>query len=165
MTTHLLDKSRHNRISFDCGVDALNAYLRLTANQHASKDNTRTYVLEDQNDTSKIIGYYTLTMIHLDISSLPSNLQKRYAVNHSAGLIARLAVDKRFKDQGIGSWLLVDALLKLLKASELVAFPFVFVEAKEGVSAFYEAHGFKALKDEPDKLFMTIKSIRKSFTK
>ena len=43
-----LDKSKHDRKRFDCGVDALNNYLRLMANQQSVRDNTRTYVLEKE---------------------------------------------------------------------------------------------------------------------
>ena len=46
MQTVQLDKKRHNRKDFDCEVNALNDYLHSKANQHASKDNTRTYILE-----------------------------------------------------------------------------------------------------------------------
>ena len=42
-----LDKKKHDRKRFDCGVAPLNNYLRVMANQQAAKDNTRTFILED----------------------------------------------------------------------------------------------------------------------
>ena len=160
-----LDKNRHERNYFDCGTEVLNNYLRLMANQQSSKDNSRTYVLEAPKNTKRIIGFYTLTMVTVDLSSLPDALQKKHQNNHSAGLIARLAVDKRYAHKGFGAWLLVDALKKLLMASNTVAFPIIIVDAKEGVSAFYEKFGFTPFKDEKNKLFITVADIRASFAK
>ena len=93
MITVPLNKKGHDRKGFDCGVDALNSYLRMMANQQDKKDNTRTFVLEDINKPKGIIGYYTLTMTSLDLSVLPDQLKKKHTYAQSAGLIARLAVD------------------------------------------------------------------------
>jgi len=162
MISVALDKNKHDRKYFDCGVDALNNYLRLMANQQSTKDNARTYVLESTTDTQKIIGYYTLTMASLDLSALPKRLQNKHKNTQSAGLIARLAVDKRYKGQGFGEWLLIDSLKKLLLASETVGFPLVVVDAKEGAIEFYEKMGFTKFFDAEHKLYMTIADIRKS---
>lgn len=157
-----LDKNRHDLKSFDCGVDTLNNYLRLMANQQSSKDNSRTYVLEGVENKKQIIGFYTLTMVSVDLSSLPTKLQKKHKHNDSVALIARLAVDKDHANKGLGAWLLVDALKKLLSASDSVGFPLVVVDAKDGVSAFYEKFGFVPFKDEDNKLFISIADIRAS---
>lgn len=162
MISVTLDKKKHDRKHFDCGVAALNNYLHLMANQQSTKDNTRTYVLENTSDSQKIIGYYTLMMTSLDLNCLPKKLQNRHTNSHSAGLIARLAVDKRYKRQGFGEWLLIDSLKKLLLASETVGFPLVVVDAKEGAIAFYEKMGFTKFFDTENKLYMTIADIRKS---
>jgi GNAT superfamily N-acetyltransferase len=160
-----LDKKRHDRNYFDCGIGALNNYLRLMANQQSSKDNSRTYVLEVPKNAKHIIGFYTLTMVTVDLSTLPDTLQKRHQNHHSAGLIARLAVDKRYAHKGFGTWLLVDALKKLLMASDTVAFPIIIVDAKEGVSAFYRKFGFTPFKHEKNKLFISVADVRASFAK
>ena len=163
MTSIPLDKKRHDRKRFDCDVKALNNYLQMMANQQSNRDNTRTFVLEDDKDSKFIIGYYTLTMIAMNLTSLPSTLQKKHQNSNSAGLIARLAVDKRYKGKGFGEWLLVDALKKLLNASDSVAFPLIVVDVKDGASDFYKKFGFVAFLDEDNKLFITVDSVRKSF--
>ena len=163
MITVSLDKKRHDRKGFDCGVKALNNYLQMMANQQSNRDNSRTFVLEDDNNSTVIIGYYTLTMIPINLTSLPSNLQKKHQNSNSAGLIARLAIDKKYRGKGFGEWLLVDALIKLLNASDSVAFPLIVVDAKEGASDFYKKFGFVSFFDEENKMFMTVDSVRKSF--
>jgi len=163
MITVPLDKKRHDRKRFDCGVKALNNYLQMMANQQSSRDNTRTFVLEDMQDSKYIVGYYTLTMIAMDLTALPLDLQKKHPNSNSAALIARLAVDKRYIKNGFGEFLLVDSLKKLLDASNLVAFPIIVVDAKDGASDFYKRFGFISFFDEDNKLFITVDSVRKSF--
>lgn len=165
MITVPLDKKKHKRNLFDCGVEALNNHLCLMASQQSDKDNTRTFVLEDMQNPESIIGYYTLTMTTLDLSLLPQKLQKKHKNAQSGGLIARLAVDKKYAKQGFGEWLLIDALKKLLSASNTVAFPLVIVDAKAGAKQFYEKFGFVPFNDMPNKLFITIADVKASLKK
>ena len=163
MQTVQLDKKRHNRKDFDCEVDALNDYLHSMANQQSLKDNSRTYILENSENPSEIVGYYTLTMTTVELSKLPSKLQKKHFNNYSSALIARLAVDKRYKHKKIGSWLLIDALKRVLNASDIVAFPMVIVDAKDGVAEFYKKFGFSSFLNEENKLYLPIATIRANF--
>jgi predicted N-acetyltransferase YhbS len=156
------NKALHDREGFDCGVSALNHYFMLMANQQASRDHARTYVIVDEAQPERVMGYYTLTMVSIDITALPQNLQKKHRQAATAGLIARLAVDMRYSKKGYGAWLLVDALHRLLEASESVGFPWVVVDAKDGVADFYNRFGFQSFEDTPKKLFMTMEDIRKN---
>ncbi len=160
MNSTLLDKNKHDRKRFDCGIEALNNYLCMMANQQSGKDNSRTFVLEDQKESQYIIGYYTLAMAPIELEALPEKLRKKHQNSYTAGLIARLAVDKRYTKQGYGEWLLIDALRKLLSASDTVAFPIIIVDAKSGAVKFYEQFGFKAFTDSPNKLFITVATVR-----
>ncbi len=162
MMTVRLDKNKHDRHYFDCGVAPLNNYLRMMASQQSQQDNTRTFVLVDEQNSERMIGYYTLTMTPIDLSALPDKLQKKHHNASSGGLIARLAVDKRYAKQGHGEWLLIDALTRLLQASETVTFPVVIVDAKDGAIGFYEKFGFTPFQDSTNKLFLTIADIRAS---
>ena len=160
MITVHLDKNSHDRKRFDCGVEALNNYLRVMANQQSAKDNSRTFVLEDVNTPCYIVGYYTLTMTSIDLARVPEKLHRKHHNAQSSGLIARLAVDKRYARQGFGEWLLIDALKKLLIVTETVAFPLVVVDAKKGIIEFYKRFGFTPFSDMPNKLYMPILDIR-----
>jgi len=132
----------------------------MMANQQSNKDNSRTFVLEDESKPKYIIGLYTLTMAPIDLSALPPALQKKHHHAHSGGLIARLAVDKRYTHQGYGEWLLVDALKKLVSASDQVAFPVIIVDAKAGAIQFYEKFGFIPFAHQANKLFITVADVR-----
>ena len=163
MKCTLLDPSKHDGESFDCKNRALNNFLKHIANQNAKRDLSRTYILSDKEKQSRIIGFYTLSLIHISLEDTPKKLQKKYGSTLVAGLIARLGVDKRYQKRGYGSILLVDALLRLLSASEEVGFAIVVVDAKEGMSKFYSGFGFTPFLSNPDKLYMSIKDIRASF--
>ena len=162
MESALLDKAKHDKSRFNCGIESLNNYLKMMAAQQAKKDNSRTFVLEDASNESHIIGFYTLTMTQIDLNALPTKLQKKHQSSISGGLIARLAVDERYKGQGFGEWLLIDALRKLLAASDSIGFPVVIVDAKDGAKCFYEKYGFTVFLDAENKLFITMADIRAS---
>lgn len=163
MDTVLLNVGKHNRIAFDCGSEPLNHYLATIANQHLKNDNSRTFILEDEADSSGIAGYYTLTMVSLEMDSFAGKLKKKHQSASAAGLIARLAIDKRYQGNGLGSWLLVDALRKLVLASDYVAFPVIIVDAKDSAKDFYLNYGFQAFQDTENKLFITVSDVRASF--
>lgn len=76
-----LDGKKHNRVRFDCKVVALNSYLQNIVNQHSKKDSARSYVLRDEYNSSFIVGFYTLSLTTLDISSLSQHLQKSFPLN------------------------------------------------------------------------------------
>lgn len=155
-----LDKNQHDRRNFDCGNKALNDYLKIMANQNAKNDNARTYILEHQQYPNQIIGFYTLSMTIIDLNGLPQKLQKKHPLSLAAGLIARLAIDKRYQGKRLGEVLLIDALKRLLKVSDQVGFPLVIVDAKDGAQAFYAKYGFTPFQDLEGKFFMTIADIR-----
>ena len=162
METVRLDPSRHERKRFDCGVAVLNRFLQLTAHQQSRRDNSRTYVLEDPEDSTRIVGFYTITIISLAIPKLPAPLRKRHPHTTAAALIARLAVDRGYQSKGFGSWLLADALHRILASAEILGFPVVLVDAKDGAQGFYEAFGFRPMPDNPQKLYLTVADIRAS---
>ena len=85
MQTVLLDKAKHNRNRFNFGVDSLNNYLKAMASYQAKKDNTRTFVLEDECDSTFVIGFYTLTMTPTDPTALPENCKRSTKLRLLAG--------------------------------------------------------------------------------
>ena len=114
--------------------------------------------------TKTTFTFSQLVDITINFDALPIKLRKKHHNISTGGLIARLAVDKRYKKQGYGEWLLIDALRKLLFASETVAFPLVIADAKRGSVEFYEKFGFTPFQDIPNKLFITMADIRMSLS-
>lgn len=78
-------------------------------------------------------------------------------------LIARLAVDRRYQGQRLGSRLLAEALRRAVKASDAVAARIVVVDAiDERAAALYRRWGFIDTPDNPLRLFRRISDIRRS---
>ncbi len=64
--------------AFDCGISALTNWLQTMARQHQKKSISRTYVLVDDAQPSRIIGYYTLAIRGLTPTvALPAAMAKR----------------------------------------------------------------------------------------
>jgi len=79
-----------------------------------------------------------------------------------ATLLGRLAVDRRYQRQGLGVFLLLDALARALRATGDVGSVAVVVDAiDEPARAFYERCEFIALPDQRRRLFLPMKSIAK----
>ena len=60
-----LDPKRHDRAGFDCGVEALNRYLKTLAVQHRAKGIATSFVLIDSEKPAKVLGFYSLSAASL----------------------------------------------------------------------------------------------------
>ena len=72
-----LDKTVHDRKTFDCGEDALNNYLKSVAGQHDVKSLARTFVITSKKNKSKILGFYSLALCQVNLSELPNSIAKK----------------------------------------------------------------------------------------
>ena len=152
----------HNREGFHCGEVALDYYLRTTARQHASKGLSKTFVAVNDDNPDTVIGYFTLTIAEIGADLLPP-AQRRQLPDSALPVIklARLAVDRNYRGQGIGGILLFEALQRAASAQGLIAAVAVLVEAKHPrAAAFYAHYGFVAAPDNSLTLFMGFAPIR-----
>ena len=157
--TQPLDKKRHDRDRFDCGVPVLDTYLQTQAAQEMRRRAAVTYVLEDPNDPGRIRGYYTLSSNSAALGALPEETARKMASypRVSAILLGRLAVDERDRAQGLGGLLLVDALRRACTHSAAIGAALVVVEAKdEAAVRFYQHYGFRTFPDNHHQLFLTM---------
>lgn len=157
---HLLDKS-YDRASFDCGVLELNDFLKAKARQNQKAGFNKTFVAIQADDSDKrVLGFYSLSMGEVDLSLLPEELRKKLP-RHPVPVarLGRLAVDVTTQGRGLGKLLLVDAMTKVLSASESVGVYALLVDAKDDTAKkFYQKYGFIAFKDEPMTLFLPLAS-------
>lgn len=147
----------HNREEFDCGVDALNLFLRRYAFQNQKKHFVRTYVGLFKR---KIIGYYSLAFGEVRQEITPELLIRgmgRY--NVPAIILGRLAVHYDFQSQGIGVGLLKDAILRAKIAEQIAGLRVIIVHAKdERARAFYKKYGFIESLGDPLTLLLPIEN-------
>jgi len=153
----------HSRADFSCGIEALDRYLKEQANQDLRRYIATPFVLIDL-DASRIAGYYTLAASSIELSDLPEDKRKklpRYPLL-PAILLGRLAVDKGYQGQRLGSFLLADALYRSL-ISDIAAVA-IIVDAKDDVAlSFYEYHQFLPLLKHQRRLYLPMTTIAKRF--
>jgi GNAT superfamily N-acetyltransferase len=158
----LLDTDRHDRDAFDCGEPALNEYLQKTAGQHLEKGIANTYILVKSADYERIIGYFTLSFLEVDLSDVPAKYGKKLPKsNLPAVKLARLAIDKSCQGANYGRLLLADAMHRVAIAIRNTAGVVgLFVDAKnKNVASFYEKFGFIPLRDNPLSLMIPHQTI------
>jgi predicted GNAT family N-acyltransferase len=160
----ILDKNKHDRRAFSCGIPALDIYLQRQAAQDMEKNAAVVYVALIEN--SSIAGYYTLSQFGVDVAELPTSLSKRlprYPIV-PATLLGRLAVASAFQGRRLGEALLFDALRRSLDQSAHIASACVVVDAKDAKSAkFYLQYGFVNILDTNHRLFLPMETIRRMF--
>jgi len=153
----------HNRNAFDCGIEDLNQFLKKYANQNQKNNISKTFVALRLPKKKDILGFYTLASGQINLDQLPDK-QKHPRHPVSIARLARLAVDLKAQGEGIGGYLLYDALQKIKAASDMVGIFSVVVDAKdESAQSFYENYGFMELKNPDMALFLPMKTINKLF--
>jgi predicted N-acetyltransferase YhbS len=154
----------HNRRRFDCGNADLNHYLLNTARQHSNKGVSRTFVLVDSDDPLEIIGFFTLSACEILVEKMPTRFAKKYPLRASAAKLARLAVAHHMQRQGMGTYMMLNAIDRVLLIAEHLGVIGFFVDAKEsGAALYYRKFGFIPLPDNPLELFLPIDTIRNAF--
>jgi ribosomal protein S18 acetylase RimI-like enzyme len=153
-TIELLSPS-HVRTTFSSGAPALDRYFRELVSQDVKRRVSNCLVALDE--TGLVAAYYTLAATSLPLTELPTEEAKRlprYPLL-PAGLIGRLAVDQRYRGQGLGSALVVDAILRAIRAEPAI-FALV-VDAKDDAAiGFYQHLGFRRFVSQPMRLFMPL---------
>ena len=160
-----LDKNKHDRAAFSCGVEPLDTYLKRQASQDIDKHVAAVIVLTPDGKT--IAGYYTLSQYAIDLVTLPADTVKKLPKYPElpATLLGRLARSTAYRGQGIGELLLMGALKRALDQSSSIASMAVVVDAKDEQSkAFYVGYGFIELPDHPNRLFLLMKTIEQMFS-
>ena len=153
-----LDTAIHDCAGFDCGVPALNDYLRKFANQHRRRGVSQTYVLVDDRAPTQVLGYYTLSAAQLEAESLSDAERKRLPRYPILCIrMGRLAVSSLSRGQGHGRVLIGLAVERCLKARQEVAAYALVVDAKdESAVEFYRHYGLTACRDAPRTLYLAL---------
>ena len=108
-------------------------------------------------------GYYSLSAASFQRENPPADQTRRlprYPV--PAAVLGRLAVDDGMKGSGVGTFLLMDALNRILLATQTLAVHAVIVDARDDAAgAFYRKYGFVPFTGEGRRLFLPMATIRK----
>jgi GNAT superfamily N-acetyltransferase len=154
----------HQRAEFCCGKPPLDNFLHALVSQYEKRGLGRTYVAVRPGD-ARVWAYYTLASGAVAFDNLPPGAARKLP-RHPVPvvLLARLAVDQAAQGQGLGAFLLVDALRRCQSLAQELGIHAVEVDAlDEPAKAFYERFGFIALQDNPLHLYLPVATIRDAF--
>ncbi len=147
---------------FDCGVPALDEWLKRFALSDQRAGASVTYVLERG---SQIVGFYTLAPHTIESEAAPGRLGAGLPHQRPIPviLLARLGLDRSVQGTGLGGDLLRDALARCAAAADEIGGRAVLVHAKDAeAAAFYQRHGFVPLEQNPNHLCVLMKDLRAS---
>lgn len=149
---------KHQRKNFDCGEESLNLFLKNYARQNSDKGLGKTFVAVRSSET-EVRGYYRLSSGSASFENMPENLP-RYPI--PTAHLGRLAVDKNVKGLGLGEFLLIDALSRVLLAAEELGIYAIELFALNPVAkSFYLRYGFVELKDDEHHLYLPVATLLK----
>ena len=150
---------------FSCGEPTLDTYLakRAFGNDHAGI--ARAYVLLESQDADEVLGFYTLSASNATPEMLPSILGgklPRYPLPVS--YIGMFAVVTGRQGKGIGTELMIDAMMRSAAGAEVVGSTGIFLHSRDAKSTrFYEKMGFTSLGTEATRrpMFMPMGTVRR----
>jgi hypothetical protein len=126
----------HDVSGFDCGTPEINDWLQNRARTSEGK-HARTYVACEGN---AVVGYYCISAGSVQRQVLPSKLKREQGQPNETPVVVlgRLGRDVRYRGTGLGADLLMDAVTRIITASEIVGMRCILVQAiDEGAMAFY----------------------------
>ena len=166
-----LDKSIHDRASFDCGEAELNEFLQRHAARHMETGISITMVLPASETVPDgklpICAFFTVAPGSITRETLPACLKKKlpyYPV--PVFLIGQLAVHNDCKGTGLGKITLIKALEYLWHVHEHIkAFAVIVDCLNAGVAGFYAHYGFQVLcrHEERAKMFLPMTTVNELF--
>jgi predicted GNAT family N-acyltransferase len=161
--TTLLNSS-HKKGEFSCGQPSLDNYLYKQAGQDMDRMLAAVFVM---TESELIKGYYSLSSNSIKRDLVPEIILKKLPKSYNdlpTTLLGRLAIDIRFKGQGLGKLLLIDALKRSYDNSKTSSGSMAVVvdPLDEEAEKFYRKFGFLALPDSK-KMFIAMKTVRQLF--
>ncbi len=146
-----LDKTIHDRTSFDCGEVELNTFLQQYAAKHMEVGVSRTMLLSTANPLPSgkypICAFYTIAPGSISRETLPDTVAKKLPKDPvPVFLIAQLAVHSEYHGQGLGKITLIKALEYLWKINaHIKAYAIVVDCLNDKAKTFYLKYGFDVL--------------------
>jgi GNAT superfamily N-acetyltransferase len=123
----------------------------------------RVYVAVEPNQ-DRIAAYFCLSAAQADRATVPARVSQGMGQSPvPVVLIGRFGVDSAFQGSGIGGFMVRHAFEETLNTSQSIGIRAVMVDAKDhDAASFYRRLGFTASVNDPFRLFIMIKDIRRS---
>ena len=147
---HVLD-------GFECGGPSLDEWLKKRALKNHASGASRCFVNCHGAD---VVGYYSLLAGAIRHESVTKALRRNMPDPLPVLVLGRLAIDLRYQNQGLGSALLRDAMIRAVKVSGDAGIFALMVHAlSEQARRFYLSRGFVESPFQPMTLMMTLATV------
>lgn len=146
----------HDRKGFDCGDAELNGWLSKTARQHKEKGISSTFVAVADATSTEVLGFYAISLAELVSTDLPAQYRERLPTKIPVFRLGRLATAKQHQGNGIGEFMLFDAIDRITRIAKEVGGIGLVVNAKPTAVNFYKGYGFEQMADHPLNLFLSL---------
>lgn len=149
----------HHRLDeFTCGEPSLDEWLRRRALRNQDNGSSRTYVV---TEADAVVAYYCLSAGAVAHAEAPSNLKRNRPDPIPVIVLGRLAIHRGFQQQGLGTALVRDAMLRTLQAAEVAGVTALLVHAlSEEARRFYLSRGFLQSPVQPMTLCLPLSVLR-----
>ncbi len=145
----------HDLSQFVSGNEPLDRWLQRDARRAHGADISRTTVWTAANDRT-VVAYQAIAPTQIARIDLPSRSLSGGYSQVPGYLIGRLALDKSLHGQGLGTQLLLDALERIVEASERAGGRIIAVDAiDDAAHRFYRHHDFHAI-EKSNRLVMKL---------
>ena len=125
---------RHNLDAFECGIVALDDWLKRRARNNAERGASRTYVT---CIGLQVIGYYALAAGAVEMSAASGRFRRNMPDPIPVVVLGRLAIDRSHQGEGLGRALFRDAALRTMQAADIIGVRGMLVDAtSEQAKAF-----------------------------
>lgn len=150
----------HRFDAFSSGEPSLDEWLRQRALKNQLNGSSRTYVVCEGDD---VIAYYCLAAGAIAQADAPGNLKRNRPDPIPVIVLGRLAVHTDYHQQGLGTALLRDAILRTLQAAEVAGVAALLVHAlSEQAKRFYRSRGFLESPIQPMTLCLPLSTVLKT---
>ena len=156
---------RHDRSAFDCGVDRINNFLKITASKYVKEDNGQIYVAVEK-DTGRVAGFHVIGPHAIDVTDFDDATGKRFPRGWDrvpAFYLSMIGVDRSAQGKGLGSFLLGDVFHRCLAVSEQIGGRFIVLDAiSDEAAALYRRVGFEELASHQGRMVISLAKVRRN---
>ncbi|WP_420267144.1 GNAT family N-acetyltransferase [Candidatus Magnetominusculus dajiuhuensis] len=158
LTPPLPISAAHVLDGFECGEPSLDEWLKKRALKNHASGASRCFVICHGAD---VIGYYSLSAGAIRYESVTKAMRRNMPDPLPVLLLGRLAIDRRYHNQGLGRALLRDAMIRAVNVSGDAGIFALMVHAlSEQAKRFYLSRGFAESPLQPMTLMMTLSTVR-----
>jgi len=148
----------HQTDNFDSGEPALDDWLRRRALANQTGGASRSYVV---CEGTRVVAYYALASGAIAQAAVLGRFRRNLPDPIPVVVLARLAVDRKYQEQGLGRALFRDAARRVAHAADTIGIRGIVVHAISAEAReFYIALGFDPCPEDAMTLVVTLRDIR-----